>query len=93
MGTFGATHWLIIAGIFVILFGAKRLPEVARGMGRSMRIFKSEMQEMHADSDAAAESAQSPEPSAGVTQLPVVSSPTGPRRSLSDSGLAAGNDH
>jgi sec-independent protein translocase protein TatA len=31
------------------LFGAKRLPDSARSLGRSMRIFKSEMKEMKAD--------------------------------------------
>jgi len=33
---------LIILLIVVILFGAKKLPQVARGMGQSLRIFKSE---------------------------------------------------
>lgn len=36
-------HLLIIAGIFLVLFGAKRLPDSARSLGRSMRIFRSEM--------------------------------------------------
>jgi len=31
------------------LFGAKRLPDSARSLGRSMRIFKSEMKEMKND--------------------------------------------
>jgi sec-independent protein translocase protein TatA len=54
MGSFGPTHWLIIALLFLLLFGAKRLPDAARGLGRSLRIFKSEMNEMHADSSQAA---------------------------------------
>lgn len=33
---------LIIIGLIVLLFGAKRLPDAARGLGRSLRIFKSE---------------------------------------------------
>lgn len=33
---------LIIAAIVVLLFGAKRLPDAARGLGRSLRIFKAE---------------------------------------------------
>lgn len=51
MGTLSVTHWLIILGVVVILFGAKRMPDAARGLGRSMRIFKSEIKEMH-DEDA-----------------------------------------
>jgi sec-independent protein translocase protein TatA len=33
---------LIIVLIVVLLFGAKRLPDAARGIGRSLRIFKAE---------------------------------------------------
>ena len=35
--------------VVLVLFGAKRLPDSARSLGRSMRIFKSEMKEMKAD--------------------------------------------
>jgi sec-independent protein translocase protein TatA len=35
-------HLLIIAVIFVMLFGAKKLPDSARALGRSLRIFKAE---------------------------------------------------
>lgn len=45
-GTFSWTHLLIIALLFVVLFGAKRLPDAARGLGRSLRIFKSEVNQM-----------------------------------------------
>lgn len=40
---------LIIVLIVVLLFGATRLPNAARQLGRSMRIFKSEIKEMQAD--------------------------------------------
>lgn len=40
---------LIILAVVVLLFGAKKLPDAARGLGRSMRIFKSEMKEMQND--------------------------------------------
>ncbi|HJR90774.1 MAG TPA: twin-arginine translocase TatA/TatE family subunit [Aeromicrobium sp.] len=39
----GATEILIILGIVVLLFGAKKLPELARGSGEALRIFKSEV--------------------------------------------------
>ena len=35
-------EWLIIVALILLLFGAKRLPDAARGLGRSMRIFKAE---------------------------------------------------
>jgi sec-independent protein translocase protein TatA len=31
-------HWMIILAVFILLFGAKKLPEAARGVGRSLRI-------------------------------------------------------
>ncbi|WP_145941065.1 Sec-independent protein translocase subunit TatA [Corynebacterium glyciniphilum] len=45
----GATEWLIIALVVVLLFSAPKLPTMARSLGRSMRIFKSEMTEMKND--------------------------------------------
>ena len=46
MGALSPTHWLIIAGVMLLLFGAKRLPETARGHRRSARILKSELREV-----------------------------------------------
>ena len=43
------SHILLLLIVVVILFGAKRLPDSARSLGKSMRIFKSEMKEMKAD--------------------------------------------
>jgi TatA/E family protein of Tat protein translocase len=40
------SHILILLIVVLVLFGAKRLPDSARSLGRSMRIFKSEMKEM-----------------------------------------------
>lgn len=36
------SEWLIIILLVVLLFGAKRMPDAARSMGRSLRIFKAE---------------------------------------------------
>lgn len=41
--------WLLVILVAVILFGAKRLPDSARSLGRSLRIFKSEMKELNKD--------------------------------------------
>ncbi len=43
MGALSPTHLLIVIGIAVVLFGAKRLPEAARGLGHSARILKAEL--------------------------------------------------
>jgi sec-independent protein translocase protein TatA len=42
-------EWLILLLIVVLLFGAKRLPDAARGLGRSMRIFKAETKGLASD--------------------------------------------
>ena len=50
MGGLQPWHWVIVIAVFVLLFGAKKLPDAARSLGQSMRIFKSEVKEMQADS-------------------------------------------
>lgn len=50
MGGLQPWHWLIVIAVFVLLFGAKKLPDAARSLGKSMRIFKSEIKEMQSDS-------------------------------------------
>ncbi|ALL75207.1 MULTISPECIES: Sec-independent protein translocase subunit TatA [unclassified Pseudonocardia] len=52
MGALSPTHWLIVLAVLVLLFGAKKLPEMARSVGRSSRILKSEMRELRADEPA-----------------------------------------
>ncbi len=52
MGGLSWWHWLIIIAAFILLFGAKRLPEAARSVGRSLRILKSEVGAMHDDEQA-----------------------------------------
>ena len=39
-------HLAIIAVLVIVLFGAKRLPDAARSLGKSLRIFKSEVREL-----------------------------------------------
>ena len=53
MGGLQPWHWVIVIAVFVLLFGAKKLPDAARSLGKSMRIFKSEIKEMQADSNPA----------------------------------------
>ncbi len=41
----GATELLLIAGIALLLFGGKKLPEMMRGLGRGVKEFKEGMNE------------------------------------------------
>jgi len=50
-GGIGAPEILIILGVVVLLFGGKKLPELARGSGKALRIFKSEVTALHDDDD------------------------------------------
>jgi sec-independent protein translocase protein TatA len=43
MGELSPWHWAIVILVLVLLFGAKRLPDAARCLGRSARILKSEL--------------------------------------------------
>ena len=74
MGALQPWHLLIVALVFVLLFGAKKLPEMARSVGQSARVFKSEMKGMQADDEARAQStAQAPAPQQA---LPAAQMPT-----------------
>ncbi len=43
MGELSPWHWAIVIIVLVVLFGARRLPDAARSLGRSARILKSEL--------------------------------------------------
>lgn len=49
---------LIIAALLIVFFGARKLPDAARSLGKSMRILKKEVSGLHNDDD---------EPAAGTT--------------------------
>jgi sec-independent protein translocase protein TatA len=50
MGAMQPWHIIVVVVVFLVLFGSKKLPDAARGLGRSMRIFKSEVSEMQNES-------------------------------------------
>jgi sec-independent protein translocase protein TatA len=60
----GTPELLIIVLILVLLFGAKKLPDLARGSGRAIRIFKSETKGLMDDED----DEDQPEPPQQLTQ-------------------------
>lgn len=51
LGGLGPTELLIILAVLVLLFGATKLPELARGSGRALRIFKAETKGLVDDED------------------------------------------
>jgi sec-independent protein translocase protein TatA len=96
----GGWEWLIIIGVLVLLFGAKRLPDMARSIGQSARVFKGEMKGMKDDSakseapadqaataqPATAEAKALPEGQAKTTEKAAEKTPESSRASQPGSG-------
>ncbi|NBE51408.1 Sec-independent protein translocase subunit TatA [Streptomyces boluensis] len=70
MGRLGPTEIILILLVIVLLFGAKKLPDMARSLGKSARILKSEAKAMKTDEKQSAP-ADPPNPGAqGTTDQP-----------------------
>lgn len=50
MGAMKPWHWVVLILAVLILFGAKRLPDMASSLGKSLKIFKKEVKELQEDS-------------------------------------------
>lgn len=68
MGSFGAPELLFIAVFALLVFGPKRLPEIARGVGRAMREFRRATSELTEELRAGFE--EPPPPSPGAPREP-----------------------
>ncbi|MGH3433822.1 MAG: Sec-independent protein translocase subunit TatA [Thermocrispum sp.] len=51
MGSLSPWHLLILVAVLVLLFGAKKLPDAARSLGRSLKILKAETKDLRGDED------------------------------------------
>ncbi|WP_405495871.1 Sec-independent protein translocase subunit TatA [Nocardia sp. NBC_00511] len=71
-GAISPWHLLIVVLIFLLFFGSKRMPDAARSLGRSMRIFKTEVSQMQSEgkSGEAAPEAQAQPQQQPPAQLP-----------------------
>jgi sec-independent protein translocase protein TatA len=54
-------HLAILAVVILLLFGSKRLPDAARSLGQSLRIFKAETKGLREDSQPASPPVQLPQ--------------------------------
>jgi sec-independent protein translocase protein TatA len=59
IGSLGTPELLIILAVVILLFGANKLPDLARGSGRALRIFKSEVSSL--DDDEVRDDVKTPE--------------------------------
>ncbi len=81
-------HIIIIVALLFVLFGAKRMPDASRSLARSLKIFKSEVKDLHSDDDAetpqivaapGAPTVRTPttHPAAATVAAPVTTAPAG----------------
>jgi sec-independent protein translocase protein TatA len=67
MGIPGGWELVLIVLVIMVLFGAKRLPEASRSLGRSMRIFKAETKGLRDDDTQEATGSDVSTPPAPIT--------------------------
>ncbi|MFE6865940.1 Sec-independent protein translocase subunit TatA [Kitasatospora sp. NPDC057692] len=68
-------HVLVVLAVVILLFGSKKLPEMARGLGKSMRILKAETKAMREDDTPAADAAQGTAQSTAAPAQPAAEQP------------------
>lgn len=74
MGLEAPSHWIIIAVIVIALFGYKKMPDAARSIGRSLRIFKGEIKEMtEHETEPAAAAVPAPAVTPAMTESAIAS--------------------
>lgn len=73
-------HLIILVLLVVLLFGAKRLPDAARSIGKSMKIFKAETKDLAGDGKPAAADAEDVE----TKQLPAKPATTATDQQVAD---------
>ncbi len=67
LGELSPWHLLILAAVVLVLFGAKKLPDSARSLGRAMRIFKAETTGLRSNEAADGGQAEAVAPPAQLT--------------------------
>lgn len=83
---------MIIVGVLVVLFGAKRLPAAARSLGRSARILKAEVKDMNTGADTSSDTAAgtaTDTATAAAAALPPVQASAGAEASIASTNPVA----
>lgn len=78
MGNLFDSPWkvLVVAIVLIVLFGSKKLPDAARSLGKSMRILKTEVSDLHHDeADAPAQNAPGPNTANQFPQAQLTATP------------------
>ena len=76
MNLFKPSHIIFLLIVVILLFGYKKLPDIARSVGQSMKVFKKEVKELR-DDDSKDSHAQIQQPQEGTYYTePTQSGPT-----------------
>jgi sec-independent protein translocase protein TatA len=73
----GPVELIIIGAVVLILFGSKKMPDAARSLGRSLRIFKAETKGLHDDETQPPTAAAQPPTTATQRSLPTTTEADG----------------
>ena len=55
-------HWIIVLVVVLVLFGAQKLPDLARSIGKSAKILKEEMNDLSQGPSSASDQASTSQP-------------------------------
>ena len=69
-------HIVVLVIVVVLIFGANRLPDIAKSVGQSMKVFKKEMKDLREEDEDKQAPAQIQQPQEGTYYTP----PTPPRQ-------------
>lgn len=72
MPNLGGWELVVLLGILLLVFGAKKLPDMARSIGQSARVFRGEMKGLKEDGKQAPTTAELPVVATPTAVLPVV---------------------
>ncbi|MGW6918802.1 Sec-independent protein translocase subunit TatA [Kitasatospora sp. NPDC054939] len=87
-------HIVVVLAVVVLLFGSKKLPEMARGLGKSMRILKAETKAMRDEDKPAEGTAQSVAEPAPAAAAPAAQQPAAeqPRPAVTPTNVTKGTE-
>ncbi|MFE7408208.1 Sec-independent protein translocase subunit TatA [Isoptericola sp. NPDC057559] len=83
-------HIIVLVIVILLLFGARRLPDLARSVGQSLKIFKSEVKDLTDDGKLNDSNEPKPDTTAQTPSSPVAGSTTPPTQA--NPGAGAGQE-
>jgi sec-independent protein translocase protein TatA len=92
MGTPGPLELILIFAVVLLIFGAKRIPEIARGIGKGIREFKDATSEISRELEAEAQDRQINQPQQPQQGAPQARQPQAQQSSSQQQGAAPSDE-